>query len=78
LDPSGFSVLSPKERTTVEREIKQLLKGLDDDLSNIENNRNSQANVTQTSSLSSSTIESPRDNQSTSVGVKTNFSKVKS
>ncbi len=56
-------MLNQKERTTVERKIKQLVKDLNDDLQDVNNNRISQTNTTQTSS--SSTLESSQNNQST-------------
>lgn len=68
-DPLGFSVLSPKERTTVERNIKQLLKDIDDGLQNINSNHSNQTNTTQTSSPV--VLESSQDNPST---IKSTFS----
>lgn len=55
-DPLGFSVLTQKERTTVERIIKQTLKDMNDDLQNVNNECGSQTNRAQSSS--SSTFES--------------------
>jgi len=62
-DPLGYSVLNQKERTTVERKIKQLLKDHNNDLENVVNNRNSQMNSIQTPS--SSSVVTSEDNQST-------------
>ena len=62
-DPLGFAVLTAKERTTVERDIKQLLKDVNDNPSNVHMNRTTQSNTTQASTLPS--MESPKNNPST-------------
>lgn len=51
-DPLGFSVLSQKERTTVERNIKQFLKDMNDDLDNDGNKNSAHANLVQGTSSS--------------------------
>ncbi|CAF2972075.1 unnamed protein product, partial [Rotaria sp. Silwood2] len=49
-DPLGFSMLNQKERTSVERDIKKLVKDYNDDLNNVNINHDNQPNLTQTSS----------------------------
>lgn len=57
----GYSVLNNKEKTTIERDIKQILKDVNNDLSSSNSNRDSQVNGTQ-SSLSSSTHNKSNSN----------------
>ena len=52
-DPVGFSVLTSKERTTVEKDIKELLQDADVNPRNVHMNRTSQTNTTQVSTLPS-------------------------
>lgn len=58
----GFSVLTTKERTTVERDIKQLLRDANDNRWNIHTNRTSQTNASQSTTFSS--MESLKDKSS--------------
>ncbi|CAF2375935.1 unnamed protein product [Rotaria sp. Silwood2] len=45
-DLLGISILNKKQRTTLERYRKQLLKDLNDYLNDVNNNRDSQTNST--------------------------------
>jgi hypothetical protein len=57
----GFSVLNPKERTTVERNIKQLLTDINDDFNAVIHNCDIQSSSSQIASSSSSS--STQNNQ---------------
>lgn len=71
-DPLGYSVLTPKERTTTEREIKALLKDVDTDTNNVTNDFDMSHITTQTTSSSSSSLPS-QNNQQQNKSIFTSF-----